>query len=220
MDMRLAFAGLIGLVAAGAAGPVSQDPHGRLFPPEHVGLLEGPDREDWQQPARVMDVLRIAEGARVADVGAGGGWFTVRLAHRVGPNGVVFAQDIQPQMLESIRRRVRREGLSNVESVLGSPTDPRLPANLTAVLLVDVYSQIADPVVVLGHIGRALAPQGRVGIVEFKPDGDGGPGPPRSDRIDPSAIVRDAFEAGLHLQSSETFLRYQYLLVFGREPRS
>ncbi len=217
--MRVALAGLAVLLIAAAAGALGQDPHGRLFPPEHIGLLEGPDRDEWQQPARIMDVLRIAEGARVADVGAGGGWFTVRLAHRAGPNGIIYAQDIQPQMLESIRRRVRREGLSNVQTVLGSPTDPKLPSNLTAVLLVDVYSQIADPVIVLGHIGRALAPQGRVGIVEFRPDGDGGPGPPRSERIDPAAIIRDAFEAGLHLQSNESFLRYQYLLVFGREPR-
>ena len=72
-------------------------------------MLEGPDRDAWQRPEKIMDELRIAEGSVVADLGAGGGWFTVRLAHRVGPNGVVYAEDIQPQMIEAIKRRVARD---------------------------------------------------------------------------------------------------------------
>src|SRR5262247_907604 len=68
--------------------------------PEQLGLLEGPDREDWQQPDKVMDQLGISDGSKVADIGAGGGWFTVRLARRVGPNGVVYAEDVQEQMIE------------------------------------------------------------------------------------------------------------------------
>ena len=203
---------------AGLPAPRAQDVHGRLFPPENLGLLEGPDREDWQQPDRVMDALGIADGARVADLGAGGGWFTVRLAHRVGPNGRVFAQDIQPQMLESIRRRVLREGLGNVETILATPADPRLPGDLTAVLIVDVYPQMAAPVETLRHIRRALSPQGRLGIIDFRTDGEGGPGPPIDSRLDSAVIVRDAAQAGLRLIREETFLRYQYLLIFGVEP--
>ena len=79
----------------------------RLFPPQDLGLLEAPDRDDWNKPDLIMDALGIADGAVVADLGAGGGWFTVRLARRVGPNGVVYAQDIQPQMIEAINRRVQ-----------------------------------------------------------------------------------------------------------------
>jgi predicted methyltransferase len=198
----------------------AQDVHGRLFPPENLGLLEGPDRDDWQQPDRVMDALGIADGARVADLGAGGGWFTVRLAHRVGPNGVVYAQDIQTQMLESIRRRVVREGLANVETILGTPADPHLPAGLAAVLIVDVYPQMAEPVETLRHIRRSLAPSGRLGIIDFKTDGAGGPGPPIENRLDPGVIIRDAADAGLHLIRAETFLRFQYLLVFGVDARN
>jgi predicted methyltransferase len=194
-----------------------QEVHGRLFPPENLGLLEGPDRDDWQQPDRVMDALGIADGARVADLGAGGGWFTVRLAHRVGPNGVVYAQDIQTQMLESIKRRVAREGLANVETVLGTPADPHLPTNLAAVLIVDVYPQMSEPVATLRQIRVSLAPGGRLGIIDFKTDGAGGPGPPLGNRLDPDVIVRDAAEAGLRLIRRETFLRFQYLLVFGAE---
>src|SRR5512143_1153140 len=89
--------------------------HRRLFPPENLGMLEAPDRAAWQKPDQIMDALNIADGSRVADIGAGSGWFTIHLAQRVGPKGIVYAQDVQKQMLEAIRRRVQREGLRNVE---------------------------------------------------------------------------------------------------------
>ena len=97
--------------------------HGPLFKPEALGELEGPDRDAWQMPDAVMDALRIADGSHVADIGAGGGWFTVRLARRVGPNGLVYAEDVQSQMVEAIRRRVDREGLRNVRIVRGAWVD-------------------------------------------------------------------------------------------------
>lgn len=212
MATALLMAGLV------TAVPSAQQPkpHARLFPPELLGLLEGPDRDEWQQPDRIMDQLGIADGARVADLGAGGGWFTVRIANRVGPNGLVFAQDVQPQMIEAIERRIAREGLKNVKTVLGTATDPRLPGDLQAVLMVDTYPQLPDPVALLKHVARALAPNGRLGIVDFKPDGSGGPGPPREERVDPEMIVRAATAAGLTLLRRDASLRYQYVLVFGR----
>ena len=113
---------------------------GRLFPPENLGLLEAPDREAWQKPEQIMDALGVAEGSTVADIGAGAGWFTIQLARRVGPNGTVYAQDVQRQMLEAIRRRVAREGLQNVQTRLGVGSAPNLPERtLDAVLVVDVY---------------------------------------------------------------------------------
>jgi len=117
----------------------------KLFPPQDLGLLSAPDRDDWSKPDLIMDVLGIADGAVVADLGAGGGWFTIRLARRVGPNGLVYAQDIQPQMIEAINRRVQQEGLTNVRTVLGTPTDPRLPGGLDAVLIVDAYREMDEP---------------------------------------------------------------------------
>jgi ubiquinone/menaquinone biosynthesis C-methylase UbiE len=197
---------------------VSQNPpqgagRGRLFPPEELGQLEGPDRDDWQQPDRIMDALGIADGATVADLGAGGGWFTERLARRVGPNGVVFAEDIQELMLRSIKGRMARSGLGNVKVTLGTATDPKLPkGKMQAVLAVNMYSQLGDPVALLKNIRDSLAPNGRLGIVDFLP-GSGGPGPKPEERVDADAIVRDAARAGLHLMSHERFLRYQYLLV-------
>jgi predicted methyltransferase len=215
--VRAALAVLAATLTAVALPPAQIRPaHARLFPPEQLNLLEGPDRDEWQQPDRVMDALGIADGARVADLGAGGGWFTERLAHRVGPNGIVYAEDIQPAMIDAIKRRKESRSLVNVQPILGSPDDPRLPTGLHAVLMVDTYPQLPNPISVLKHVARALAPNGVLGVVDFKPDGGGGPGPPIDERLDPRAIVRDAEGAGLVLRRHETFLRYQYLLVFGK----
>ena len=194
----------------------AQDRPRRLFPPEELGVLEGPDRDAWQKPELVMDTLAIGERSAVADVGAGGGWFTVRLARRVGPNGVVYAQDLQPQMLESIRRRVVREGFSNVIYIRGERRDPKLPREaLDAVLMVDTYHEFENPVALLRGIGVALKPGGRVGIVDFRSDG-GGPGPEFSERVKEERVVEQAAEAGLRLLARETFLEFQYFLIFGR----
>ena len=208
--------GLLVLVAgaAAASAPAQTLPHARLFPPEDLGLLEGPDRSLWQKPDEIMDALNIADGSTVADVGAGAGWFTVRLARRVGPNGRVYAEDIQRPMLEAIGYRVRREGLTNVETVLGTPEDPTLPAGLDAVLIVDVYAEVEDPVSLLTDVAAALKPQGRLGIVDFTREG-GGPGPPMDQRVEAADVIRDAEAAGLVMLSRETFLTYQFLLVFG-----
>jgi ubiquinone/menaquinone biosynthesis C-methylase UbiE len=187
-----------------------------LFRPEALGLLEDPDRDEWQQPDRIMDELHIADGSHVADVGAGGGWFTTRLARRVGPNGVVFAEDVQKQMVEAIEQRAHQEGLANIRPILSSTTDPMLPTGLDAVLIVDAYGQLAHPLAVLQHIAAALGPHGRLGIVDFKPESGGGPGPPAEFRIGPDRIVADAKQAALVLQSQATSLRYQYVLIFGR----
>lgn len=191
--------------------------HGPLFPPKDLGLLEGPDRDAWQKPDEIMDALGIADGASVADIGAGAGWFTIRLARRVGPNGRVFAEDVQRQPLEAVRRRVAREGLLNVETRLGSDSDPNLPLrSLDAVLVVDVYPEVEDRVTFLRNAAAALKPGGRIGIVNYKP-GRGGPGPAPDEgvRVESAAVERDAHAAGLRVVANQT-LPYQYLLVLGR----
>ena len=205
---------LLGLSCAAASAQV-RPAHGRLFPPEDLGVLEGPDRDAWQEPELIMDALGIADGAVVADIGAGGGWFTVRLAQRVGPNGLVYAEDIQPQMIESINRRVRRAGLTNVQAVIGTPTNPLLPGPIDALLMVEVYGQVEDPVTLLRNVMPRLKPGGRVGIVEYRLDG-GGPGPPLDERVEPDTVIGDAEAAGFRLLAREDGFRYQYLLVFVR----
>jgi ubiquinone/menaquinone biosynthesis C-methylase UbiE len=194
--------------------------HTRLFPPEDLAQLEGPDRDAWQRPDQIMDALLIGDGSVVADLGAGGGWFTVRLARAVGPNGHVYAEDIQRQMIDAIGRRVQREGLGWVTTVLGSPVDPKLPAHsLDAVLIVDAYHEMEQPVTLLRNVAKSLKPSGTIGIVNFKKEG-GGPGPTMAERVDPEKVIADARAAGLELRSRrENFLRYQYLLIFGVAPK-
>jgi fumarate hydratase class II len=215
------FALSVSVLPAPPALPAQSDQR-RLFPPQDLGLLEGPDREYWQKPDLIMDALGIFDGAQVAELGAGGGWFTVRLSRRVGPNGVVYAQDIQPLMLEAIGRRVQRENLQNVKTVLGTATDPRLPAGLDAVLIVNAYYEINDPsrpeviVSLLKNIARSLKPQGRIGVVDFTP-GAGGPGPAPDERVNPEDVIRTASAAGLRLLSHETVPPFVYLLVFGKD---
>lgn len=160
-----------------------------------------------------MDALGIADGDRVADLGAGGGYFTIRLARRVGPNGIVYAEDIQDEMLGSIRRRVERERLTNVKTVKGTFDDPSLPGDLDAVLIVDTFNAFERPVTVLTRVRESLKRGGRVGIIEYTKDGLG-PGPAMEERIDPEVVINAARSAGLRLAKRETFLRYQYMLVF------
>ena len=216
---RTIAASIVAVTAVTATCAVVSAQHARLFPPEYLGQLEGPDRDAWQRPDQIMDALQIGENSVVADLGAGGGWFTVRLAHRVGPNGRVYAEDIQPQMIESIQRRRDREVLLNVETVLGTAVDPKLPAgSLDAVLIVDAYHEIEQPVALLKNVAKALKPGGTIGIVNFKKDG-GGPGPDMDERVDAEKVVDDARAAGLELRKRENFLRYQYLLTFGLPPK-
>jgi predicted methyltransferase len=209
--------GLLAVVCLAAAAALAEGQdrkHSRRFPPQELGVLEGPDREAWQRPELVMDALGIADGSYVADLGAGGGWFTVRLARRVGPRGRVYAEDIQREMIESMERRVQREGLRNVVMVLGAPDDPKLPTLVDAVLIVDAYYEVERPVELLRNVRASLKAGGRLGIVDFKKDG-WGPGPPHDERMDESVIVKDAEAAGLRLLARHGFLPFQYLLVFG-----
>ena len=208
-------------LSASQSPPAKTQQHGRLFPPTDLGLLEMPDRDLWQLPEQIMDVLGIAEASAVADVGAGSGWLTVRLARRVGPNGKVFSQDVQTEMLAAISRRVQREGLTNVIPVQGKGSDPQLPPNtLDAIVLVGVYYEITDKITMLRNLAAALKPQGRIGIVDFRLQPAGGPGPPLEERVDPKIVVRDAAAAKLQLMSQETFLPYQYFLVFSKAAAS
>src|SRR4051812_17878622 len=213
--MRRAQSCAVLLAAIALAWTPAAAQHSRLFPPTELGMLEGPDRESYQRPEQVMDALYIGEGSVVADVGAGGGWFTVRLARRVGPNGLVYAQDVQPLMIQAIEGRIRGEGLRNVRMVVGTALDPKLPDRvLDAVLVVDAYHEMEKPITLLRNLAKALKPRGLIGIVEFKKDGFG-PGPAMEERIDPERVIHDAQAAGLQLKRREDFLRYEYLLIFG-----
>jgi SAM-dependent methyltransferase len=198
-----------------AEAPLAGNAESRLFPPLDLGLFEGPDRDQWQKPDLIMDAMNIADGSVVAEVGAGGGWFTIRLARRVGPNGHVYAEDIQPEMIEAIRRRLQRENLTNVTPILGTASDPRLPSRLDAVLIAIVYQEMEDPVALLRNLTQLIKPQGSIGVVDFLP-GDGGPGPAAAERAAAEAIIEGAAAADLALDKEETIPPFTFLLVFKR----
>ena len=212
-----------GFVAHPAPGTAvarsAQKSRGRLFPPLNLGVLEGADREQWQKPDQIMDALKIADGSAVAEIGAGGGWFTVRLAHRVSQNGVVYAEDIQPLMLEAIRRRVQREGLTNVRTILGTTNDSRLPHGLDAILIVGAYHEMENPVAVLKDAAESLKPQGRIGIVDYSP-GAGGPGPDPEQRVDEDTVIKGVTAAGLQVISQEPVPPFMFMVVLGKPATS
>jgi SAM-dependent methyltransferase len=197
------------------AQPVQSNPKARLFPPQDLGLLNAPDRDEWQKPEQIMDALHIADGAVVAELGAGDGWFSIRLARRVGPNGIVYAEDIQPQMIEMIGNRMQRENLAWVRPILGGATDPRLPTGLDAIVLVNTYGEIKDPVALLTNAAQSLKPQGLIGVVDFLPGG-GGPGPVPDERPDPQLVIKEAAAAGLQRKLREDIPPFLFLLVFER----
>src|SRR5207248_11712681 len=119
--------------------------------------------------------------------------------------------------IEMVGRRLQSEKLPTVRPVLGTAKDPRLPAGLDAVLIVDVYHEMEDPVTLLENIARALKPQGRIGVVDFNPGG-GGPGPAPDQRVDANAVISAAATAGFQVIARETVAPFQFLVVLGKAP--
>jgi ubiquinone/menaquinone biosynthesis C-methylase UbiE len=127
------------------------------------------ERESEEQPEIALNAIGIRKGMAVADVGAGVGYFTTRLAKRVGPTGRVFATDIQPEMLARLQDRLDSEGIKNVETLLGTQVDPRLPeGQLDVILMVDVYHELAQPQRMLHQLRKALKPDGRLVLIEYR----------------------------------------------------
>jgi ubiquinone/menaquinone biosynthesis C-methylase UbiE len=137
-----------------------------------LSIFEDPGRDKRLQIDRVMDLLGIKSGSTVADIGAGGGWFSVRAAKRVAPNGRVIAEDINPKGITYIQQRAQREKLGDIETILGTPDDPKLtPDSLDAALMLKVYHEIAHPALVLAKLRVAMKPGGRFGIIDRNGNG-------------------------------------------------
>jgi ubiquinone/menaquinone biosynthesis C-methylase UbiE len=131
--------------------------------------LDRPEREQEEAPSKLHELLKLRPGDVVADIGAGSGYHTLRIAKLVGPDGKVYAVDIQPEMLALIRKRAKARGLRNVELIQGTETDPKLPAESTdLILLVDVYHEFSHPYEMTEALIRALKPKGRMVFVEFR----------------------------------------------------
>jgi SAM-dependent methyltransferase len=138
-----------------------------------LSIFEDARREEKLQINRVMDILGIKEGSRVADIGAGSGWFTVRAARRVGARGAVYAVEINDEYLKHIAERASKEQLSNIRPILGKEDDPLLPkASIDAVLILKTYHEIAEPIRLMRNLRRSLAAGALVGIIDRNGAGD------------------------------------------------
>src|SRR5262245_52547924 len=176
--------------------------------------LERDERIGEEEPDIALDVLKIPKGAAVADIGAGSGYMTVRLAKRVGPTGVVYANDVQPQMLEMLRRRIEREKITNVTLVQGTIDDPKLPpASVDLQLMVDVYHEFSQPQAMLRGLRQALKPGGRLVLVEYRKEN-----PAIPIRLEHKMTVAEAkmeVEAeGFTLSKVDESLPRQHILIF------
>ncbi|MGB8536695.1 MAG: methyltransferase domain-containing protein [Acidobacteriaceae bacterium] len=137
-----------------------------------LSIFEEPGRDQRLQIDRVMDLLNLKPGSTIADIGAGGGWFSVRAARRVAPNGRVIAEEINPKAIASIQQRAQREHLGNIVTLLGTPDDPKLaPNSLDAALMLKVYHEVAHPQLVLANLRTALKPGARFGIIDRNGNG-------------------------------------------------
>jgi ubiquinone/menaquinone biosynthesis C-methylase UbiE len=186
----------------------------RVFNPRYLWALESEKRDRWQQPDRVLETLALPEAAAVADIGAGGGYFTERFARWVGPAGRVYATDVQEPMLARLRERVAERGLANVEVISAEFDDPTLPdACCDLVFFSSVYKEIDGRVDYMRKLRPALREGGRVAILEFR-SRTLGAGPPRDVRLPPERVANELAEAGFALVESHDFLPREYFLVF------
>lgn len=215
--------------ASAAAAPATADA-GSPSPPEHshvcgsahhrfknaakwAKIFDDPSRDEWQKPAAVIQALALSPDARVVDIGAGTGYFTVRLARAV-PRGKVVAVDIEPTLLQYIDHRAQKEHLGNVSTALGNAKSPNVKGPIDLALVVDTYHHIEDRPAYFHGVLHELSPHGRVVIVDFRM-GKLPVGPPEKHRIPPEQTTREMKQAGYKKCGSYDKLPYQYVLEFG-----
>jgi ubiquinone/menaquinone biosynthesis C-methylase UbiE len=192
-----------------AAHPDHMEHH---FDPElSAKSFDNPARDAWQMPDRVIATLGLKSGQSVADVGAGTGYFTVRLA-KSGAAPKVFAVDIEPSMVAYLRDRAAKEGLKNVIAVQASAESPNLPEPVDLVLIVDTYHHIGNREAYFRGLAKSLKPGGRVAIIDFTPESP--EGPPKQFRFPPEKFKSEMAAAGYTLVAEHHFLPRQQFLIF------
>jgi SAM-dependent methyltransferase len=209
----------LAVILAVAAAPAAAQHHGqgRYGNPAdldgYIAHLADPARDAWQKPDAVVAALRLRPGQVACDVGAGPGYFTLRLARAVGPSGRVFAVDVEPKILDALRERLAASGLRNVTPVLALAGDPLLPdAACDVVLVVDTYHHFPERVAYLGRLARALRPEGRIVNIDYhkRPTPVG---PPLDHRLSREVFLGEARAAGLAVVEEPAVLPYQYFVV-------
>ncbi len=176
--------------------------------------LVRPEREQEERPDTALDAIGLTKGSTVADIGAGAGYFTWRMAERVGPAGKVYGNDIEPRMLDLLRKNMADRKITNVEPVLGEVDDPKLPrAACDLVLLVDVYHEFSEPQKMLRHIRESLRTDGRLVLLEYR--GEDPQVPIRPEHKMTVAQVKAEIEPeGFKLEKTDERLPRQHILIF------
>ena len=200
-------------LAQNSANSSSQTTPRKTSPPYtgDLSIFEDKERDKKLQVERVMDILGLKEGAHVADIGAGSGWFTVRAAKRVGSTGIVYAVDINPESIAYINRRTLREGIGNVHAILSEEDDPGLSKNsIDSVLLLKTYHEVAHPVLLLENLRSTLRSGARVGVIDRNGKGD-------DHGVSRDVVIQEAAQAGYQLLEQYDFVKgdgQDYFLVF------
>lgn len=202
------------LAAAGVltAQSAPERPHmdHRFDPKQSAKSFDGPERDAWQKPDQVLAALDLKPGQVVADIGAGTGYFTSRLArHASAPK--VYAVDIEPAMVEHLKQRAEKEGLTNVTAIRASGTSPNLPEPVDCVLIVNTYHHIPQREAYFRILGKSLKPGGRLAIIDFKKGAPGGP--PDHYRFTVDEIKAELAQAGFKLLVQHNFLPRQEFLI-------
>jgi ubiquinone/menaquinone biosynthesis C-methylase UbiE len=180
-----------------------------------VTEFEDPSRDAWQKPDAVVDAMGLEKGDRVADVGAGSGYFTRRFARVVGESGVAYAVDIEPNMLQHIAQRATDDGQPNIVPVLARPDNPMLaPGSVDVIFICDTIHHIENRPSYYQVLKRDLAPGGRLVIVDFLKEEDVPVGPPMEMKIAKEDLIEEFVAAGFRLKEGRDFLPYQYFLIF------
>ena len=206
------------LLAQAVATPGVHPVSGRRFAPvmgfQGAAWLDRPERELEEEPDKALDAIKLERGTTVADVGAGSGYFTTRMASRVGPSGRVYAVDIQPEMLRLLAQRLANERIANVIPVLGTIDDPKLPpAAFDLILLVDVYHEFSEPQRMLRHMRTALKPGGRLVLLEYRKEDPAVPIRPEHKMSVAEARLEVEAE-GFRLARIDEALPRQHILIF------
>ena len=179
--------------------------------------LNRPEREKTEMPDRLLDALQIEPGMTVADVGAGIGYFSWRIAKRVGAEGRVLAVEIQPEMLERLGMEMRKRDIRNVRSILGTPVDPNLPAqSVDLALMVDVYHEFQHPEAMVAKIRESLKENGRMVLVEYRGEDPTVPIRPEH-KMTVKQVLLEVLPMGFRLQSRLDFLPWQHVFIFVKD---
>ena len=222
--LRRLIVALILLTAAASLRPVNVHAQDDRRPAPVMGAagadwLERPGRDEEQKPDEIVRRMGLKPGDVVADLGAGTGYFTRRLARAVAPSGRVYAVDIQPEMLRHLKEKIEKAGIRNVVPVLSENDDPKLPrASLDWILLVDVYHELQQPKPMLAKMREALKRTGKIALVEYRLEGLTALHVREEHRMSKEQVLAEWEPAGFRLVTLHEFLPVQHFFVFEKTP--